>query len=823
MERPPFDRKPRVQAIDVGGRTPPHNLDAEAAVLSAVLTEAKAFDMVVEVLPTAEPFYVDANRRIYAVAIELNQKGQPVDIQTVASVLRDRDQLQAIGGLAYMARLVDATPAVAHVAAHAQIVLDKYRVRQVIEASQMTAAEGYMDYGDAKEFVDRAEARIYEIAREHTRSTDSLIYDVIKNSFVLYEKTMLRGGAITGVPTGFKDLDEMTSGMHDGELIIVAGRPGSGKTSIVLNMAVNLTTRVAKQSDDGDLIYDDPLYGAMIFSLEMPENQIGDRILCSEARIDSQLYRKGRVSGEKWDTMVEAANRLSGLPIWIDDTPGISLLEMRAKIRRRQASFDRKGPDGQFTQRIGLIAVDYLQLMTADRSKNFGNREQEVSSISNGLKRMAKELHVPIVALAQLSRSVETRGKNKRPLLSDLRECLTGDALIYNAKTGMRVRIDSLVGNPAQVAVTGMNERYQLVGPLAVAQAWAAGRKPVFKLRTQTGREVRCSAKHRFLTKRGWMQLDELGFGTSIAVPWRLPEPTEPNGLSVQEARRLGTRFAKELRRGCAPRMPEQIFGCSTNGVAAFVRELLRHGGFQAVPHWGHGKAALLGLEHLAALDCQHLLLRLGYPAEVCHFDGDDGYVALVVTTDFVVTTEADWLVFNREIGTLRRRHLGGCKKHEDCRKNLELARLCVAPATRRRPPSLKDFSKLVVSGGDKGKRPVSPAADVLWDVVASITPDGDEETYDISVPQTENFIVNDILTHNSGSLEQDADVVEFIYRPEYYPEFKDDPKFKGVAEVIVAKQRNGPTGTVALKFTDYCTRFDNRDPRDIAYEPSED
>lgn len=467
-------------------------------MLSAVLTEAKAFDMVVEVLPTAEPFYVDANRRIYAVAIELNQKGQPVDIQTVASLLRDRDQLQAIGGLAYMARLVDATPAVAHVAAHAQIVLDKYRVRQVIEASQMTAAEGYMDYGDAKEFVDRAEARIYEIAREHTRSTDSQIYDVIKNSFVLYEKTMLRGGAITGVPTGFKDLDEMTSGMHDGELIIVAGRPGSGKTSIVLNMAVNLTTRVAKQSDDGgELGNDDPLYGAMIFSLEMPENQIGDRILCSEARIDSQLYRKGRVGGEKWDTMVEAANRLSALPIWIDDTPGISLLEMRAKIRRRQAAFNRKGPDGQFTQRIGLIAVDYLQLMTADRSKNFGNREQEVSSISNGLKRMAKELHVPIVALAQLSRSVETRGgKHKRPLLSDLRE---------------------------------------------------------------------------------------------------------------------------------------------------------------------------------------------------------------------------------------------------------------------------------------------------------------------------------------SGGLEQDADVVEFIYRPEYYPDFKDDPKFKGVAEVIVAKQRNGPTGTVALKFTDYCTRFDNRDPRDIAYEPNED
>ncbi len=412
--------KPRVQAIDVAGRVPPHNDDAEAAVLSAILTEARAFDTVVEILPNGDPFYTDAHRRIYDTAVELHQKGQPVDIQTVASLLRDRERLQAIGGLAYLARLVDATPAVAHVGAHARIVKEKHRVRQLIETCQMVAAQGYGDYGETQAFIDGAEQRIYEIARSPSNSTVNLLYDVVKSSFEQLQEALERGKTVTGVPTGFMDLDGMTSGMHPGELIIVAARPGMGKTSYVLNIAVNVAAAVPEQAP-GEELGVDTRFGVMVFSLEMPKEQLANRMMCSEGRVNLSDLRKGNVGGDKWDRLIESANQLSSLPIWIDDTPAISVLELRAKIRRQQAEFDKKDENGKYKQRIGLIIVDYLQLMKGRDGVN--SREQEISEISRGLKALSKELQVPVMALSQLNRAVETRGgKDKRPQLSDLRE-----------------------------------------------------------------------------------------------------------------------------------------------------------------------------------------------------------------------------------------------------------------------------------------------------------------------------------------------------------------------------------------------------------------
>jgi replicative DNA helicase len=413
--------RPRVQAIDVAGRVPPHNEDAEMAVLSAVLTDGRALDAVLEILPNGEAFYGDAHRRIYDACVELHAKGQPVDIQTVAAHLKDRERLQAVGGIAYLVRIVDATPSVAHVAAHARIVKEKWRVRRLIEVCQTVAAEGYGDYGEAQEFIDGAEQQIYQLARSPSASSVALMYDVVRHSFEQLQAAFERGKLVTGVPSGFADLDEKTSGMHEGELIIVAARPGMGKTSYVMNVAVNVAATIPEQAP-GEEITVDARYGVMVFSLEMPKEQLANRMMCSEGRVNLSDLRKGQVAGEKWDRLVEAADRLSQLPIWIDDTPAISLLELRAKIRRQQHEFDRKWPGtDRWKQRIGLIIIDYLQLMRGRDGVN--SREQEISEISRGLKALSKELKVPVIALSQLNRAVETRStKDKRPQLSDLRE-----------------------------------------------------------------------------------------------------------------------------------------------------------------------------------------------------------------------------------------------------------------------------------------------------------------------------------------------------------------------------------------------------------------
>ncbi len=417
--RGPFTPRVQVQAIDVAGRVPPHNLDAEAAVLSAILSDGNALDSVLEFL-SAEHFYADANRRIFEAATELHSRGQPVDIQTVAAWLHDRERLAAVGGISYLAQIVDATPAVAHVAAHGRIIREKFRVRKLIETCQMVAAEGFGDYGEAQQFIDRAEQSVYELARTPEHSTVSLMYDVVRGAFDELQAAFERGRLITGVPTGFADLDEKTSGMHPGELIIIAARPGMGKTSYVMNIAVNVASTVPEQAP-GEEVAADARFGVMVFSLEMPKEQLAQRMMCSEGRVNLGDLRKGQVHGEKWSNLVESANHLSQLPIWIDDTPAISVLELRAKIRRQQHEFDRKDDKGNYIQKIGLVIIDYLQLMRG--RENAASREQEISEISRGLKQLAKELRVPVIALSQLNRAVETRStKDKRPQLSDLRE-----------------------------------------------------------------------------------------------------------------------------------------------------------------------------------------------------------------------------------------------------------------------------------------------------------------------------------------------------------------------------------------------------------------
>ena len=406
----------------IAGRVPPHDLDAEAAVLSACLLDRDALDSVLELLEP-EHFYSEANQRIYEACRELSLQGTPVDIISVASWLRSRELIQAVGGTAYLGRIVDATPAVAHVVHHGRTVKEKWRLRRVIAACQKYAAEGYGDVGSAQDFIDSAEQSLYELARTPETSTVHHVKDVLTTTFQQISKAAERGDRITGVPTKYIDLDQKTAGLHAGDLMIVAARPGMGKTSFVLNVAANVASpeqlEVPGPGHEPGQSTERPGYGVAVFSLEMPKEQVAARLVCCEARVDLGKLRQGYLSQDDWANLTSAASVLANLPIWIDDTAGLGILELRAKVRRLKADYNRiYGPDAPG---LGLVVIDYLQLMSG--RKGVTSREQEISEISRGLKQLAKEMSVPVIALSQLNRGVETRGgKDKRPMLSDLRE-----------------------------------------------------------------------------------------------------------------------------------------------------------------------------------------------------------------------------------------------------------------------------------------------------------------------------------------------------------------------------------------------------------------
>ena len=406
--------EPAKSGAAVGGRVPPNSLEAERAVLGGMLLENNAMNVVLEILEK-EDFYSEANAHIFDGMTTLFRSGKPMDTVTVREELVHRGKLQAVGGDEYLLELTNTIPTVANIESHARIVREKAVVRRIITAAHEIAARGYGDYGETEDFLDQAERSIFDVAKERVRSPYEHIKDVVLRTFTEIHEAAQRGEAITGLPSGFRDLDEKTAGMHPGDLIIVAGRPGMGKTAFALNVGLN-----ACQHNKTPVA---------VFSLEMPKEQLVRRMLCSEARVDGSRMRSGQLWREDWPKLARAAGTLSELPFFIDDTPGLTLLELRAKTRRLQAEHG-----------LGLILVDYLQLMRSGAKHD--SREQEISEISRSLKGLAKELSLPIVALSQLNRGVETRGtKDKRPQLSDLRE---SGAIEQDADTIMFVYRDEV-------------------------------------------------------------------------------------------------------------------------------------------------------------------------------------------------------------------------------------------------------------------------------------------------------------------------------------------------------------------------------------------
>jgi replicative DNA helicase len=376
-------------------RVAPSSIEAERAVLGGMLLSDVAVDTAREVLSPRD-FYAESHAILFETMGVIADRRQPVDQITVRTELVSRGKLMAVGGDEYLLGLTDTIPSIEHIEAHANIVREKATVRRLITACQEIAARGYSDYGEFRDFLDHAESSVFGVAKEREVNPYESLRSVVHKAFSVLRDASRDNRKLVGAPTGFSRLDALTAGMSPGDLIIIAGRPGMGKTSFALNIGTNMCAATRQP--------------VAVFSLEMPKDQLGLRMLSSEARVDNMRIRKADLLREDWPKLAKAAGALAELPMVLDDTPSISVLELRSKARRIQSE-----------QGLGLIIVDYLQLMRSGR--RIESREQEISEISRSLKALAKELKLPVIALSQLNRKVEDRGaKDKRPQMSDLRE-----------------------------------------------------------------------------------------------------------------------------------------------------------------------------------------------------------------------------------------------------------------------------------------------------------------------------------------------------------------------------------------------------------------
>lgn len=390
-------RKPDVSSL-VYGKIPPQAPELEEAVLGAIMLEKDKLAEVLEIIQSDECFYVDANQKIYAGIRRLFDKGMPVDLLTVTEELRKNNELEIVGGAYYLTNLTMNVVSSAHVEAHARIIMEKFIQRELIRLSSEVISEAYEDSTDVFDLLDKAESNLYEITDNHLRKNFTSLKDVLVRTVHEIEEAKNKKDDLTGIPTGYTDLDKLTSGWQKTDLIILAARPAVGKTAFCLNLAMNASMHSAGP------------YPVAFFSLEMGAGQLVKRMLSAVTEVSMEAITKGRMQEHEFVQMTQRMNKLASAPIFLDDQAALNIFELRAKARRLKQKHD-----------IKLIIIDYLQLMQGSVN-NGGNREQEISKISRDLKALAKELEIPIIALSQLNRSVESRKESKVPQLSDLRE-----------------------------------------------------------------------------------------------------------------------------------------------------------------------------------------------------------------------------------------------------------------------------------------------------------------------------------------------------------------------------------------------------------------
>ena len=875
-------RRPRPASDADSLRVPPHSVEAEQAVLGGLLLDNSTWDTVADRL-TAEDFYRRDHQLIFDAIAELSARSEPSDAVTLAEYLATKGQADETGGLAYLAGLARETPTAANIRAYADIVRERSLLRHLIRVSGEIAASAYDSEGrPAKDLVDDAERRVFQIAEAGRRTGSGFVplRDILGATIDRLDMLHQSQGQLTGVATGYTELDRMTAGLQPGDLVIVAGRPSMGKTTLALNIAENAA--IAGNTP------------VAVFSMEMSREQLSMRMISSLGRVDQSHLRTGMFGDEDWARINSAIAQMKSAPVYIDDSGALTPTEVRARARRLSRE-----------RGLGLIVIDYLQLMQVPGTKE--NRATEISEISRSLKALAKELKVPVIALSQLNRSVEQR-TDKKPVMSDLRECVTGETLVVLAD-GRRAPIRDLVGHQPKVLAVDESQRSVVAQSEVV---WSVGKKPVFRVVTASGRVLRATAKHRVLTGEGWSTVADIGPGTRVGLARRLPvQPSVPawtdaqvillghlvgdgsylshqplryttaseeNSRAVAEAAEsLGSVVRRHAGRGLwhqlviagngnrwhpagvgawlknlgifgqrshEKHLPAEVFALPVPQVCLLLRHLWATDGCIHVRKGGAGsdRVYFSTCSERLARDVAALLLRVGivgrlravsqrgaravYTVDVTGADDQRAFVALVGAfgpraaqaaalasrlADRVGNPNVDTLpqecfvevrrlmraggVSTRRMASMRGTSYGGASHFE----------FAPSRATLRSYAQLLDSDELLQWAD----------SDLFWDRVVSVTADGEEEVFDMTVPGPASWLADGVVVHNSGAIEQDADVIILIYREEVYE--PDTPR-KGIADIIIAKQRNGPTGEVHLTFLGKYTRFENLATGDYNY-----
>ncbi|MEV4690848.1 replicative DNA helicase [Micromonospora echinospora] len=549
----PSEPPPRDTAFE---KTPPQDVAAEQCVLGGMLLSKDAIADVVEILKTND-FYRPVHATIFDAILDIYGRGEPADPITVAAALADSGDLARIGGAPYLHTLIASVPTAANAAYYARIVGERAVLRRLVEAGtrivQLGYGTGQGGSRDVDDIVDLAQQAVYEITEKRVSEDFAVLADMLQPTLDEIEAVGAQGGMMTGVPTGFTDLDRLLNGLHAGQLIIVAGRPGLGKSTASMDFARNAAIR-ANQA-------------AAIFSLEMSKVEIVMRLLSAEARVPLHVLRSGQLSDDDWTKLARCMGEISEAPLFVDDTPSMNLMEIRAKARRLKQKHDLK-----------LIVVDYLQLMTSP--KRTESRQQEVADLSRGLKLLAKEVECPVIAVSQLNRGPEQR-TDKRPQLSDLREsgCLTADTRLVRADDNSEITLGALLaGNVRDIPVWALDEGLRYT-PRTLTHAFPSGTREVFRMTLSSGKQVEATANHPFLTFGGWLPLEELTVGTRLAAPRHIPPPLNIQPWAEPEVVML----AHLLGDGSfVRRQPIRYASCDEANLAA-VTEAATHFGITAV------------------------------------------------------------------------------------------------------------------------------------------------------------------------------------------------------------------------------------------------
>ena len=1005
------------------GRQPPQDEAAEQAVLGGMLLSKDAIADVLERLRPVD-FYRPNHQSVYDAILDLYGRGEPADAVTVAAELDRRGLLRRIGGAPYLHTLISTVPTAANAGFYAGIVAEKALLRRLVEAGTRVVQYGYAgaEGSDVAEVVDRAQAEIYDVTEGRTSEDFVALEDLLQPTMDEIDAIASNGGLARGVPTGFTELDDVTNGLHPGQMIIVAARPGVGK-ALALDTPLPTPTGWTTMGDvavgdwllgaDGqptlvvaatDVLLGRPCYeiefsdgsrivadaqhqwptgygirtsselrcgldsiaaagslgcyeerramatlmapvvridavrcvrtvpvrcvevdnaahlylagrgmvpthnstlaldflrscsiknrlASVVFSLEMSKSEIVMRLLSAEAKIKLADMRSGRMSDDDWTRLARRMSEISEAPLYIDDSPNLTMMEIRAKARRLKQKAD-----------LRLVVVDYMQLMSS--GKKFESRQQEVSEFSRSMKLLAKELDLPVVAISQLNRGPEQR-TDKKPMLSDLREsgCLTANTRILRADTGAEVTFGELMRTGERPLVWSLDERKRMVAR-PMTNVFPSGRKEVFKVRLASGREVEATGNHPFMTLDGWTPLEKLTAGDRVAVPRRVPEPVDTRRLpddevillahmigdgscvkrqpiryaSIDEgnlaavakaAKHFGVNAVRDdyaaarvttLRlpapyhlthrrrnpiaewldrlglfglRSPEKFVPDPIFQAPNDQVALFLHHLWATDGSVS---WdakvGHARIYYASTSRRLVDDVSALLLRMGVQARIkpvrkagyrtCwhlyiygagnqtrflhHVDvnGDKWFAAREVLA------KLDGIAANTNLDTVPKevwthiRAILSVKRMTHRKFASAMGTQFCGSTMWKHSPSRARLHRVAALFEDTDLHDLS-TNDVFWDQIADVTTIGEHDVYDGTVSGTHNFVANGISLHNS--LEQDADVVVLLHRPDAFE--RDDPR-GGEADLILAKHRNGQTKTVTVAHQLHLSRFTN-------------